>query len=163
MVKEYAIKYYFPAHNASTRLEADNFAQAITLADHIDRYRRNWGRVRVNSVQCEAVRAGSVMNVTAVVELGGLAPDEVAVQIRRGLLDPHGELVQAEAIPMTHDKDLYGGAHRFRGQFATLHSPREAWIVRILPFDKLLVRSFIPGLIAAGMLNRAESHVENHG
>ncbi len=162
MVKEYALKYYFPAHNAATRLEADGFKQAVALANHVDRFRRSWSRVRINSVQCETTRGGAIMDVSAVVELGVLAPDEVLVQLRRGLLDPHGELVQAELVPMEHEKDLYGGAHRYRGRFAPLHSPREAWVVRILPYDRAMVHPYIPALIVSGSVNRAEAHVENH-
>ncbi len=162
MVKEYALKYYFPAHNAATRLEADSFQQAISLADHLERMRRAWPRVRINSVQSELTRGGALMDLTAVVELGALTPAEVTVQLRRGLLDWSGELMQAELLPMEHEKDLHDGAQRYRVRFEPRRSPREAWVVRVLPHDRAMVSPYIPGLITCGTLNRAEAHVEHH-
>lgn len=163
MVKEYAQQYYFPAHNAATRLEADGFAPAIALADQVARIRRHWGRVKVNSVHSEPVRGGAAMEVAAVVELGDLGPDDVCVQVSRGLLDRHGELGQAEAFTMEHEKDLHDGAHRFRVRFTPLRASREAWMVRVLPHDRSMVTPYIPGLIVSGSLNRAEAHAESHG
>jgi starch phosphorylase len=163
MVKEYAQKYYFPAHNAAVRLEADGFAASIALADHVQRFRKHFGRVRVNSVRSEPTHDGALMEVAAVVELNGLRPDEVVVQVLRGLLDRSGELVHTDVIGMEHEKDLHDGAHRFRAGFAPTHSAREAWIVRVLPWDKACVCPFIPGLIVSGPINRAEAHAEPHG
>jgi starch phosphorylase len=163
MVQEYAQRYYFPAHDASGKLAADGFRAAAALADHIERYRRAFARVRINSVQHEAARDGATMQVSAVVELNGMRPEEVSVQLRRGLLERNGELGHADLMEMEHQKDLHDGAQRYRAEFVPRRSAREAWVVRVLPRDDGNVTPFIPGIIVTGGINRAEAHAERHG
>jgi starch phosphorylase len=97
-----------------------------------------------------------------VVELDGLEPKDVRVQVRHGSLDPHGELVGADTLDMQHAKDLHDGAHRFALRFSPARSPRAAWSVRIIPGDPRLITPFISGLIVSDTLHRVEAHAAAH-
>lgn len=165
MVTDYARKFYFPAHRAAARLAAGGYAEAKGLADHIDRYRHLWHRVRVANVTSLVGPAGSVsvrsmVRVTAEVELGDLNPDEVSVQLYHGRVTSLGELVDAHAINMVHDTGKHGsngsaqpavhgapGVHRFTGAFAPAQSGQHGFSVRVVPCDDRLVTPFVPGLI----------------
>ncbi|MGE3107539.1 MAG: alpha-glucan family phosphorylase [Phycisphaerales bacterium] len=158
MVMEYAERYYVPAHQASMRLEAGNLQPARSLSDHIDRLRSHWRRVHVNDVQSEPGRGRPIMDVSAVVELDGLGPEDVLVQLSHGQLDSHGELQHVRSLEMQHDRDMRDGSHRFVIRFEPTRSPREAWVVRVLPRHKFQIHPFVPGLIASSTLQRLESH-----
>jgi glycogen phosphorylase len=158
MLIEYAEKYYIPAHHAATRLEASNLEPARSLSDHIDRLRGKWRGVRVTDVQSEPGRGRPIMDVAAVVELNGLAPTDVLVQLSHGQLDSHGELLNVRSHEMKADRDLRNGAHRFVVRFEPTRTPREAWIVRVLPRHKFMIYPFVPGLIACSTLQRSDAH-----
>ena len=160
MLIEYAEQYYLPAHQDATRLEAGNLEPARSLSDHIDRLRARWRGVRVNDVQSDPGRGRPIMDVSAIVELSGLAPTDVLVQLSHGQLDSHGELLNVKSHEMRHDRDLRDGAHRFVVRFEPTRTPREAWIVRVMPRHKFLIHPFVPGLIACSTLQRSEAHAD---
>jgi len=150
MVQEYADLFYVNSHNRSMRLAADNMAPARGLASQIDRYRRCWGAVRIESVLAETQRPVPVrapMAVEAVVCLGELNPDEVSVQIYTGSVAASGDLVNGVAQNMEHAADLGGGRHQFKGEVITQQSGRRGLAVRVIPNDARLHTPFVPGLI----------------
>ncbi len=163
MVIEYAERYYIPAHQASARLQASELEPARSAADHIDRLRANWRGVHVNDVQSEPGRGRPIMDVSAVVELGALSATDVTVQLSQGQLDSHGELINVRSHEMQHDRDLRSGAHRFVVRFEPTRTPREAWIVRVLPRHKHLIHPFVSGLIACSTLQRSDGHLDSSG
>lgn len=158
MVAEYAQRYYFPAHFASAALERDGLKNAVALSNQVGRLRAHWKAIRITDAQCHPARSGSMADISAVIELDGLEPADVRVQVRHGALDRHGELAAAAALDMQHEKDLREGAHRFALRFTPARSPRAAWCVRIIPGDPRLITPFIPGLIVSGPVQQAEAH-----
>ncbi len=150
MVQEYADLFYVSSHARYTRLAADNMAGARGLASQIERYRRCWGAIRVESVVAETSRPVPVrapMPVEAVVCLGECTPAEVSVQIYTGSVAASGDLVNGVAQNMEHVAELGGGRHRFKGEIVTQQSGRRGLAVRIIPNDARLHTPFIPGLI----------------
>ncbi|MBL8757572.1 MAG: alpha-glucan family phosphorylase [Phycisphaerae bacterium] len=152
MLVDYATKFYFPAHAAAARLRRDNLAQARELADHLDHLRRMWHEVRVADVTGAVPTKGAItvrgqVPVRAKVALGSLAPRDVQVQLYHGQVTSLGELVNAEAIVMRHERDEGDGTHLFTGSFVPQHSGQHGYSVRVLPADERLVTPFVPGLI----------------
>ncbi|MBL8765319.1 MAG: alpha-glucan family phosphorylase [Phycisphaerae bacterium] len=152
MVMDYARGYYFPAHNTASRLVGAQLEGAKGLNEHLDRLRRCWHSVRVQSVAHEvgsnaAVPVRSTVRVTAAVELGELRPDEVHVQLYHGRVASTGELTDPAAISMEHQSDLGEGRHQFAGSFRPSRSGQHGFSVRVLPADDRLVSLFVPGLI----------------
>lgn len=185
MVAEYAQRYYFPAHIASTRLASAGMVNARELSDHIDRYRKHWAQVRVKSVECATSSDGGGFAVSAAVRLGMLRPDEVLVQVYHGPIEAtqhdatkpelskpepgqtsatasgHATIQQGWACVMACKAPLAGGdgTYHFTAKFAM--GPHEqsrpyGVIVRVLPGDDRLVTPFVPGLIANSVLTLAE-------
>ena len=158
MVKEYATKYYFPAHTFASRLglaEGGDLRDARELADHIGRYRRAWTGVRIKSVQCAADPHGDGFNVAAAVRLAGLRPDEVQVEIYHGPCDQQGEIPEGRAVKMESRSVLGDTTFHFTGTFSTTSISKGANIeryglnIRVLPGDARLASPMIPGLIVS--------------
>ena len=162
MVAEYAQSYYFPAHQAFSRLSQENFTQARELADHIDRYRKLWPQVRVKSVECAPASGGHSFAVGAAVRLGLLRPDEVLVQVYHGTIEADGAIQHGRSVVMTSKAPLSGGdgTYHFVGKFDVLdHAAGSKYglVVRVLPGDDRLVTPFIPGLISNSMVTVVEA------
>jgi len=152
MVVDYAKQFYFNAHNASSRLVANKYEQARDLAVHLDRYRHLWHQVSVVNVSNHIGPNGAVpvrgsVGVQATVELGELFATEVRVELYHGHVNSLGELTNAKAIKMTHQKDLGEGQHLFSGTFSPGNSGQHGYSVRVLPEDDRLATPMVPGLI----------------
>jgi len=152
MAAEYAETYYLPAFKLSARLMRDNLAEAKDLAQHIRRLREHWHRVAIRRVSTDVGSSIAIrrpVHVRAEVELGGLSPDEVRVQLYHGEVTSLGDLVDCAAIDMRHDPQRQTGGEGvvFTGEYEPGASGRRGFTVRVLPRDDRLVGTAIPGLI----------------
>ncbi len=152
MVADYTEQFYLLAHGAGHTLGRDNLAEASSLAAHIRRFREHWPRVGVRRV--EANVAGSVpvrtpIQVRALVQLGGLTPEEVHVQLYHGEVTSLGDLVHGIATELhpAPDQSPSEGEFVFVGEFAASGSGRRGFTVRVMPRDDRLVGTLVPGLI----------------
>jgi len=150
MVREYTEKEYVPAAAAATALTADGGAPAKELAAWKARVRAAWPGVAIRRVSSEGLTApvviGRKATITAVVDLGGLTPDDVAVQMLSGALDSRGEASSYEIAPM----DLAGT----EGSAATYvvdveldESGLWGYTVRVVPRHALLTSDADMGLV----------------
>ncbi len=110
MVKQYAEYFYLPAADHYRRLAADGFAGAKALAAWKIRVRDLWSGVKIVAVGedgsapddqgAQEVAAGDQVPVTARVELGGIDPDDVAVEAFYSSLHPDGTLGTGRRCPL---------------------------------------------------------------
>jgi len=115
MVSEYTERFYLPAHARAQRLEADKFDAARDLWACAARTRGAWPKLAVRSVEAatrEDLEVGASLQVSAVVHLAELKPEEVTVQIYHGPLDSKGEMVLAGAVTMGSMEASGQGYHR---------------------------------------------------
>lgn len=171
MVKEYAEKYYFPAHRFAARLGAPDagggdLRDAREVADHVDRYRRAWPGVRVKSLDAAADPSGDRFNIASAVRLAGLRPEEVAVECYHGWADPiTGVIAEGTATPLSVKSALGDTSFHFAGTIQvpsrradSAAGPTQYGLcVRILPGDDRLASRFIPGLIISSSTIGVES------
>lgn len=156
MVSEYVCQFYTRAHEQFRKLEADDAARARGLAAWIERVRAAWPQVRVLSVENghgPGLPVGAQVRANARVQLGALTPDDVAVELYLGLVDPDGEIHEAETTLMkAAGRDPQG---RYRYETVTVPCKRSGlhgFTVRIRPHHPDLPAAegavpFLPGLI----------------
>ncbi|TVQ30676.1 MAG: glycosyltransferase family 1 protein [Phycisphaeraceae bacterium] len=150
MVAEYAEKYYFPCHEAGGRLSEADLSHAREVAAQLTRYHKHWHGVHIEHMETPvgpSTPIHTAVPVTATVNLGELRPDEVAVQIYYGAVTGLGDMVEADAVDMRHDRDMGAGRHLYVGEFPVDRSGRAGFSVRVMPRDPRAVHSYIPGLI----------------
>ncbi|MCA9292493.1 MAG: alpha-glucan family phosphorylase [Phycisphaerales bacterium] len=151
MVAEYAENYYLMAHGLSGSLQANELDQARQLAEQLRRYRRQWPGIKVRNITTDvrgSVPVRTPVHVQAEVDLGGLQPKELRVQLYAGEVTSLGDLVDASPLDMTHVEALSSGAHLFRAEYLPGGSGRRGYAVRVMPRDERLLGTLIPGLIA---------------
>ena len=95
-----------------------------------------WPAVSLAGVDSDTatLEVGATRTVGAVVSLGTLSTDDVAVQLLHGQVGPSDELADSEIVEM--DLDGPGdepGHHRFVGTFACERTGRHGFTVRVVP------------------------------
>ncbi len=151
MVQEYTEKFYLVAHGSYRELGSADAAKARTVAAWKQRVLENWSKVWVEVERPELpgeIRIDTPLTVRARVYLGGLAPEDVAVELYLGRLDADGAFQQALPVEMRKAGEA-GGAWLFEASgVKCTESGRHGFTVRVLPSHPDLVTQFLPGLIA---------------
>jgi len=151
MVADYTEQYYLVAHGLGRSLMADQCHQAKDLASHITRLCQHWPGVAIRKVVADAgpqVPIRSAVTVRAEVELGGLRPDEVRVQIYHGEVTSLGDMEGCQVTDMHHQPGDNGSSRLvYTGHFEADASGRRGFVVRVIPRDDRIMGTLIPGLI----------------
>ncbi len=146
MVSEYVHKFYVPASEVGRRLHENDYAGARELAYWKQRIRTGWGgvSVRLLSEMPRNLAYGDQVTVRVAVNLDGLSPDDVRVDLlqSRGF----GEREVQHEISLTHV-----GSEGNEAIFDVVHTPdwcgRMKFQVRVYPSHGLLTHRFEMGLM----------------
>ncbi len=151
MVSQYTREYYLPAHARSRRLESENGAGARALAAWMARIRREWARVRVEEIvggPSADLPVGTKIRTRARLELGGLSPDDVAVELYWGRVNAAGDISEGASAAMKPIGRDESGKHIFETDaVACARSGLHGYTVRVLPHHADAASRFLPGLI----------------
>ena len=142
MVRQYAEMFYAPTAQRWDELTGDELAHAKALSGWKGHLRGMFPNVRVESVSdnMETVGAhvGSDVQVDAVVDLGGLEPRDVQVELYYGALDEDGQLSGGQALPMQQVEHVNERAVRYTVQMPCAHSGMTGYTVRVMPQHPML-------------------------
>ena len=156
MVREYVERLYVPAAGYENRLSENDYAAARSLADWKARVTGAWPGVNVAHVDAGGVDAvpqvGDELHVRALVNLNGLSPDDVEVQVVFGrshdgddLTDVRRQALTVDsAVPGTHDASV---AHEFVGTVRLAWAGSFGYTVRVVPVNDLLLTPAELGLV----------------
>ncbi len=150
MVHEYAKRFYHPCAYRWQILSENDFAKAKELASWKAYIKEHWQSIRIYNVEMEEtseITVGSQIGVTAHVHLNALKPDDVAVEIYQGLVDPQGNIVDAKIVLMNGTADNGDGNYTFEGKLPCNGSGLHGYSVRILPRHKDLSDPHELGLV----------------
>ena len=155
MVEEYAGRLYVPAARRWHELAADRFAAAKELSQWKRDLGHRWGEVRIEKIEADDGRdlqVGGFLNVRARVHLGGVSPQDVAVELYHGRVDPTGELVEGacDEMKLPEDGVVDGGSAWFAGRIPCVRSGQHRYAVRVVPRHQGLPHRFDTGLILWG-------------
>ncbi len=89
---------------------------------------------------------GEEVSVAAYVELGGLEPNEAAVELYHGVLSSQGEFIEAARTAMSA-AERKGRGWEYRATVACDSTGQRGYAVRVLPKHPALVSPFVPGLV----------------
>jgi starch phosphorylase len=153
MVAEYMTTCYLPSGQRFLRLAGDGLKRAASLAAWRRGLARGWPQVRVVGVEANAadpVHVGGELQVKARVNLGGLSPDDVEVQLFHGRVDSLGDIPQPHTVAMSHNRHADGPTWLFTGAVPCDSSGQHGFAVRVLPRHADLANPFEPGLVCWG-------------
>jgi starch phosphorylase len=153
MVEEYARISYVPSANRFARLFSENLKAAAELSQWRRKLAKEWGQLKVDQIDADgkdAMRVGAEFEVQARIQLGGLSPDDVEVQLFHGMIDNAGEIPKPSTIVMSADGDAGTAGWKFKGKIRCQTSGHYGYTVRVLPKHPNLGNPFEPGLICWG-------------
>jgi glycogen phosphorylase len=138
MVRDYVENLYAPAAASAASVVGEGYRGAKELAEYRHRAITNWHRVRVLDSELEVAGSttplvGSPVRVRAAVELAGLDPSEVDVQVVFGRVGDSDELYDLVTERMTHSGD-----GRYDVEVPLPHAGSLGYTVRVLPRHDLL-------------------------
>ncbi|MGE5409592.1 MAG: alpha-glucan family phosphorylase, partial [Clostridiales bacterium] len=152
MVEQYFTKFYNQAFENRKALTKNNYHQVKALTEWKKKVKDNWGQVRFLSIGYEGtatdVKVGTEFIVKAEVQLGGLSPEDVEVQIYYGSVDKQDIAHANTFVNMEFDKSgSKSGSCLYRGAIISSNSGQYGFTARILPKHPLLISPFDLGLI----------------
>lgn len=150
MVEEYAKVAYRPAYANFNDLAADDFAKAKALAQWRMEIMTRWGGVAIRNVVARdpgQVHVGEAIEATCEVNLNGLAPHDVTVEVYSGGVDHEGQFIDRRTKDMEPLDETEDGWRRYSGLFKPATPGRFGFNVRVLPRHENLLDSHSLGLI----------------
>lgn len=150
MLAEYTSEFYVPAYKGTKKLSENNYSGARELAAWMEKIRKNWHSVRIESVQSGiengTCAVGDPLPITVALRAGGLEADDLLVEVQHGKIEPDGWLTDRESVRLdfSHAEE---GVLFFEGLFECSHSGNQGFTVRILPNHTEFGRIIEPDLV----------------
>jgi glycogen phosphorylase len=150
VVQEYCENYYLPGAERTGRLLANSAGRAADIAGWKDRIAGAWNDVRVVALETAPpaeLLAGADFGLSAIIDLGDLAPEDVAVQLCVGRMDAYGEVSWTDIVPMMPGDPGADGIRFTATGACCAGSGIHGYTIRVLPRHEELGVTFLPGLI----------------
>ncbi|MCU1424622.1 MAG: glycosyltransferase family 1 protein [Microbacteriaceae bacterium] len=155
MVREYVMRLYIPAARAKDVISASSYQPARELAAWKSRVLAAWPGVHVTHVESGGVDAvpqvGDELHVRAQVELGGLAPDDVLVEVVYGRARDSDRLVDTQAAVLEISTNDPHGVATFAGTVPLARAGSFGYNVRVVPRHALLASPAELGVMSVAM------------
>lgn len=161
MVQDYVRELYTPVAAASKVLDVPPYQKASDLASWKEKIRAAWPEVNVDFVQADVpdvAQLGDEVHVRAAVRLGGLNPDDVAVQLVSGRVDTDDQLVDCQVDNLTTAGSTEDGSMLFAGAEKLRVTGSVGYGVRVVPANPLMASDAELGLAANAEPAAATGH-----
>jgi len=150
MVAEYASQLYLPAHRAWQEACRNGFEKPRRRLAWAQQVEQVWERVKILEAthgQDGSVLSGRPFPMKVAVDLAGLTPDDVRVEVVVGRVGPAGALEEAEVLVLP-PVEKHGESWIFFREITPQQTGRIGYAVRVAPnhFDDPLTRP-CPALI----------------
>jgi starch phosphorylase len=163
MVAQYARRCYNPAEAKWRYLSADSMSRAKAVATWKASIKKAWPEFAIKDVQVYVnngqdsgplkqkqpqLKVGSRLDVTALVRLGAVNPDDVSVELYHGSVNAWGEIKNGSTVKMAYKKSSKPqGEHLFCGSLTCRNTGQQGLAVRLLPSRRDLISPYELGLI----------------
>jgi starch phosphorylase len=136
MIWEYCENYYLKAARYYNLLATSGLERARKLAAWKAHVYSNWSGVRIDSVAAiepGARHVGQGFEVQTDIHLGGVAPQDVCVELYYGPLNAQREIDDGRTVSMTMQSARDGGVFRYQGSVPCDRSGMLGYTVRVRP------------------------------
>jgi starch phosphorylase len=163
MVAEYTRRFYNPSAAKWRYMTAEACTRAKAFSTWKTDLQKSWPELAVRDVSMEIqngdgreqlnpkqpqLKVGSQLYVRALIKLGSINPNDVAVELYHGLVDTWENIRDGSALRMEYEKAAeQEGEHWFIGSMPCKRTGQHGVTVRILPKHEYLVSPYEMGLI----------------
>ena len=137
MVKEYTERLYAPAAAAGRAMDGPAWKGAKDLAAYKTKVRQAWPAVEVEHVESWGVsdspQIGDTLHVKAFIDLAGLSPDEVAVQLVHGRVTGDDDLTEIAVAALGYEETDGEARAVYSGEICMDRTGSFGYSVRVVP------------------------------
>ena len=151
MVREYAMRAYFPASDRYHTLTVDNYSPAKELAAWRAKLGEHWFNIKIKDVDVSAasdIEVNQTVAVKAKVDLATLKNDDVQVELYQGSIDANGDIVNAVPVIMDYQGQDAENSSLYTANITYTTSGLQGLSLRVLPRNQYLSSPYEPRLIA---------------
>jgi starch phosphorylase len=149
MLMDYSSKFYFPAIKNYQRIVKSDYTEAKDLAAYFARLGSCWDKIRIGGIESNArpvMQRGDIVTVNAYIELGGLSPDDVLVELYFGPVSNRNNIAPASLREMT-SAGAAGSGFNYHVRIECMETGVQGHTVRILPKHPALIHPYRSGFI----------------
>jgi starch phosphorylase len=151
MVREYAVRAYFPASDRHHTLTSNHYAPAKELAHWKSVLSEHWFNIRIKDIDVSTgteIGVNQKVGVTAKVDLATLTNQDVRVELYQGAIDANGDIVNAVPVEMIYNGQDDSGLSVYTVDITYTSSGLQGLSLRVLPHNQYLSGPYEPRLIA---------------
>lgn len=150
MVRNYALRAYFPASDRYYNLTANGYAPAKELAHWKQNLVEHWFNIKIKNIDIAEgadVQVNQHIAVKAQIDLVTLTPDDVQVELYQGAIDATGEIVNGVPVVMDYQGQDQEGCSIYTAKITYNTSGLQGLSLRILPKHDNLSSPYEPRVI----------------
>jgi starch phosphorylase len=150
MVRDYALRAYFPASDRYHILSTNQYAPAKELAQWKAKLVDRWFNIKIENVDISEppeIQVNQKIAVKARVDLATLNPDDVQVELYQGSVDANGEIVNGIPVEMYYQGNDQHGFSIYTGNIVYSNSGLQGLSLRVLPKHEHLSSPYEPRLV----------------
>ena len=150
MIEDYTRKFYVPSMEMTEKMKENNYELAKKKTDWQSNIERNWNRVSIisadDNVNNKTIQIGSPVKIRVRVNLAGIAPEDVFVQVYEGYLNTKNVLSDETFENMKMVSKEQDGTYIYELESPTRIVGHCGYTIRVVPqyMDKV---EYIPGII----------------
>jgi starch phosphorylase len=150
MLMDYSNQFYFPALKNYRRFSKDGYAEAKSLAAYFNKLQQSWGSLKIVKIESNAkpvMQRGDMLSVTAYLDLGGILPDELNVELYHGTVSNQSkEISDARKTEMKWLKSE-GDLNLYQVRIECVDTGMQGHTVRIMPKHDALIHPYRSGFM----------------
>ncbi|MBD2040192.1 alpha-glucan family phosphorylase [Microcoleus sp. FACHB-672] len=150
MVGEYAMRAYFPASDRYRDMTADNHAAAKTLAGWKTNLFKHWSDIKIEDIDIAEpadLQVNQTIPVKVRLNLAGLTPDDLQVELYQGSVDANGEIVNGMPVVMNFQGKDNSSLSVYTGNITYTSSGLQGVSLRVLPHHPHLSSPYEPRVV----------------
>ncbi|OLP19769.1 alpha-glucan phosphorylase [Leptolyngbya sp. 'hensonii'] len=161
MVRDYAMRGYFPASDRYHTMIADNYAPAKELARWHTKLFEHWYNIKIEDVDVSGADASATVEaavpaeiqvnqtiaVKACLNLSTLTPNDVQVELYQGTVNTDGEIANGISVVMDYQGQDSQGHCIYTANITYLSSGLQGLSLRVLPKHEYLASPYDTRLI----------------
>ena len=150
MVKDYARRAYFPVSDRFHTMTSDNCAPAKELSHWKKQLLAKWYDIKIEAVdisQNQEVKVNQSIDVKARINLMGLTPADVQVELYQGSVDVNGDIIGGVPVVMEYLGEDPHNASLYTADITYTSSGLQGLSLRVLPKHDNLSSPYEAGVI----------------
>ncbi|MEG4277202.1 alpha-glucan family phosphorylase [Microcoleus sp. MON1_C1] len=150
MVKDYARRAYFPVSDRFFTMTSDNCAPAKELSHWKKQVLAKWKDIKIEAVdisQDKEVKVNQSISVKSRINLMGLTPADVQVELYQGSVDANGDIVGGVPVVMEYLGEDANNASLYTADITYTSSGLQGLSLRVLPKHDNLSSPYEAGVI----------------